>query len=52
MYNKTIIRFDFCDIQNKQGLGKDCQPEADNPYRDLDWPKAYNEFSKSKPVTS
>ena len=22
MYNKTIIRFDFCDIQNNQGLGK------------------------------
>ena len=21
MYNKTIIRFDFCDIQNNQGLG-------------------------------
>ena len=22
MYNKTIIRFGFCDIQNDQGLGK------------------------------
>ena len=22
MYNKTIIRFSFCDIQNNQGLGK------------------------------
>ena len=22
MYNETIIRFGFCDIQNKQGLGK------------------------------
>ena len=22
MYNKTIIRFAFCDIQNNQGLGK------------------------------
>ena len=22
MYNKTIIRFDFCDIRNNQGLGK------------------------------
>ena len=21
MYNKTIIRFGFCDIQNNQGLG-------------------------------
>ena len=31
MYNKTIIRFGFCDIQNNQGLGKD------NPYLDLDY---------------
>ena len=23
MYNKTIIRFGFCDIQNNQGLSKD-----------------------------
>ena len=22
MYNKTIVRFGFCDIQNNQGLGK------------------------------
>ena len=22
MYNKTIIRFDFCDIQNNQGRGR------------------------------
>ena len=34
MYNKTIIRFSFCDIQNKQGLckGYHPQPSADNPY--------------------
>ena len=25
-YNKTIIRFGFCDIQNNQGLGKGYQP--------------------------
>ena len=25
MYNKTIIRFGFCDIQKNQGLGKDYQ---------------------------
>ena len=41
MYNKTIIRFGFCDIQNNQGLGKGYQPkpkaEADNPYLDLDY---------------
>ena len=41
MYNKTIIRFGFCDIQNNQGLGKDYQPQpsasADNPYLDLDY---------------
>ena len=41
MYNKTIIRFGFCDIQNNQGLGKGDQPQpsasADNPYLDLDY---------------
>ena len=38
-YNKTIIRFVFCDIQNNQGLGKGYQPQlsADNPYLDLDY---------------
>ena len=40
MYNKTIVRLGFCDIQNNQGLGKDYQPQpsalADNPYLDLD----------------
>ena len=28
MYNKTIIRFGFCDIQINQGLGKDYQPQS------------------------
>ena len=41
VYNKTIIRFGFCDIQNNQGLGKGCQPQplasVDNPYIDLDY---------------
>ena len=41
MYNKTIIRYGFCDIQNNQGLGKGYQPQpsasADNPYLDLDY---------------
>ena len=41
MYNKTIIRFDFYDIQNNQSLGKGYQLQpsasADNPYRDLDY---------------
>ena len=41
MYNKTIIKFGFCDIQNNQGLGKGYQPkpkaEADNPYLDFDY---------------
>jgi len=38
MYNKTIIRFGFCDIQNNQGPGKcyQLQPWADNPYLELD----------------
>ena len=41
MYNKTIIRFGICDIQNNQGLAKGYQPQpsasADNPYLDLDY---------------
>ena len=41
MYNKTIIRFGFCDIWNNQGRGKCYQPkpkaEADNTNRDLDY---------------
>ena len=41
MYNKTIIRFGFCDIQNNQGFGNGYQPQpsasADNPYPDLDY---------------
>ena len=41
MYNKTIIRFGFCDIQNNQGLGYQPKPkaEADNTYLDLDYPR-------------
>jgi len=45
MYDKTIIRFDFCDIQNNRGLGGDYQSQpsasADNPYLDLDY-SGYN----------
>ena len=41
MYNKTILRFGFCDIQNNQGLGEGYQPQpsasADKPYLDLDY---------------
>ena len=41
MYNKTIIRFGFREIQNNRGLGKGYQPQpsasADNPYLDLDY---------------
>ena len=41
MYNKTIIRFGFCDIRNNQGRGKCYQPkpkaEADNTFLDLDY---------------
>ena len=40
MYNKAIIRFGFCDIQNNQGLSKGYQPkpkaEVDNPHVHLD----------------
>jgi len=39
MYNKTIIRFGFCDIQNDRDLGKSYQPQpstsADNLSLDL-----------------
>jgi len=39
MYNKTIIRFGFCDIQNNRGLGKGYQHQptalAYNPYLEL-----------------
>ena len=34
---KTIIRFDFCDIRNNQGLGKCYQPQLGNSYLDLDY---------------
>ena len=48
MYNKTIIRFGFWDIQNIQGLGKGCQPkpkaEADNPDLDLDYSGYHKNF--------
>ena len=39
MYNKTIIRFGFCDTQDNQGLGYQPKPkaEADNTNRDLDY---------------
>ena len=41
MYNKTIIKFGFCDIQHNQCLGKGYQPQpsasADNLYLDLDY---------------
>ena len=49
MYNKTIIRFGFCDIRNNQGLGKCYQfrpfGSADNIlfYLDLD----YSEYHKN-----
>ena len=39
MYNKAIIRFGFCDIQNNQGFGRGYKPkrkaEADNLYSTL-----------------
>ena len=36
MYNKTIIRFGFCDIRNNQGLAS-AFSSADNTYFDLDY---------------
>ena len=32
MFNKTIIRFGFCDIKNNQGLGKGYQPQPSAGY--------------------
>ena len=34
-----LKQFEFCDIQDNQGLGKDYLPSAsaDNPYLDLDY---------------
>jgi len=50
MYNETIIRFGFCDIQNNRGLGKGYLPQpsasADNPYVDLDC-SGYHESSSN-----
>ena len=37
MYNKTVIRFGFFDIQNNRGLGKGYQPQSHNLYLDLDY---------------
>lgn len=41
MYNETIIRFGFCDIQNNQLQGKCYQPQpsafADSTYLTLDY---------------
>ena len=34
MYNKTITRFGFCDIQNDEGLRKGYQP---NPKAEADY---------------
>ena len=36
MYNKTIIEFGFCDIQNNEGLGK-CDQPAPLPLADYTW---------------
>ena len=41
MYNKTIIRFASCDIQNNHDLGNGYQPQlsasVDNAYLNLDY---------------
>ena len=47
IYDKTIIRFGFCDIQNNQGLDKGYQHQApasaDNPYLDLEYSGYHSE---------
>ena len=37
MYNKTIIGWGFCDIQNNRGLGKGYQPQPSADDLDLDY---------------
>ena len=46
MYNKKIIRFCFCDIQNNQGLSKCYQPSplADNTHFNLDFSGYHKNF--------
>jgi len=56
MYNKTIIRFGFCDIQNNQGLGKGYQLQpstsADNPYLDLDYSGYHKNLLNAQLITT
>ena len=51
MYDKTIMRFGFCDIRNNQGLGQryQLQPSAsvDSSYLDLDY-SGYHKKASSK----
>ena len=46
MYNKTVIEFGFCDIQNNQGRGKCNQPRtpasADYTYLDRGYSGYHN----------
>ena len=50
MYNKMIIRFGFCDIQNNQGLGTlwllsaSALGSTDNTYLDLDYSRYHKNF--------
>ena len=48
VYDKTIIRFGFCDIQKNQGLGEGyymkASASADNPHLDLD----YSEYHRNR----
>ena len=52
MYNKTIIRFGFCDIQNNQGRGKGYQPkpkaEADNLLSPTKWDSGMCHINKTE----
>ena len=49
MYNKTIIGFDFCDMQNYHCLGKSYQPRlgsADNSFLDIDNSAYHKNFTQ------
>ena len=52
MYDKTVIRFDFCDIQNNQGHGKGYQLMAeDDTYIHTYFIRFSKKKGFSKPIT-
>ena len=50
MYDKTIIKFGFCGIQNDQVLGKSRQPLASTDNPTSTWPGLFWISQKSHPI--